>query len=143
LKAQEDKVIYEKSVESNRNIIPSGFIRNFSDTVRGSSQLAYNIDEKLDNVMKEIGNKINSFATRINTNMNELKTDIEKFFSQQLVNKNIKLCYFFIDLIETMNPKCEKPSEKVLHTISNRFNSHQLDNISSNAFKEYINKLWK
>ena len=93
--------------------------------------------------MKEIGNKINSFATRINTNMNELKTDIEKFLNQQLVDNNIKLCYFFIDLIKTMNPNCEKTSEKVLHTISNRFNSHQLGNISSNALKEYITKLWK
>jgi hypothetical protein len=150
LKAQEDKVIYEESIGSNRNRIPNGFIRNYSDTVRGSSQLEYSIDEKLDNVMKEIENKINSFATGINSNMNdiktkmnELKTDIGKSFSKQLVDNNIKLCYFFIDLIKTMNPNCEKPSEKVLHTISNRFNSHQLGNISSNALKEYINKLCK
>jgi hypothetical protein len=56
--------------------------------------------------------------------MNEIKNDLEKSIGKQILDNNIKLSYFFIDLIKTIIPNCQKPDEKTAHAISNRFNNH-------------------
>ncbi len=74
--------------------------------------------------MSNITKQLTDFTNQITINMNEIKNDLEKSIGKQILDNNIKLSYFFIDLIKTIIPNCQKPDEKTAHAISNRFNNH-------------------
>ncbi len=93
--------------------------------------------------MLKITNQLTEFTNKINASMTNMKNELEKSIGKQILDNNVKLSYFFIDMIKTIIPNCQKPDEKTAHAISNRFNNHQLGNISSKTLTEYINKLWK
>jgi hypothetical protein len=101
------------------------------------------IQKDLNGFMSNITKQLTDFTNQITRNMNEIKNDLEKSIGKQILDNNIKLSYFFIDMIKTIIPNCQKPDEKTAHAISNRFNNHQLGNLSSKTLTEYINKLWK
>ena len=126
-----------------KNKVPDGFVRSYSDAVNISKDISKQIDEKLDNFMKDISSKLGNFTNQIQTNMNALKTDLESSFSKLLIDNNIKSCYFLIDLIKIMFPNCEKPTDKAIQAISNRFNCHHLGSISTKGLTDHTNKLWR
>ena len=93
--------------------------------------------------MNDISNKLTSFTNQITKQMNELKNDFSVMIGKKISDNNVKLSYLFIDMIKTIIPNCQKPDEQKVHTLCNRFNNHQLGNLSSKNISDYINKLWK
>ena len=51
--------------------------------------------------------------------MNEIKNDLEKSIGKQMLDNNIKLSYFFIDMIKTIIHNCQKPDEIAAQAIIN------------------------
>jgi hypothetical protein len=124
---------------------PEVFKRNYSSMSSpiNAPDISSLIQKELNGFMSNIAKQLTDFTNQITKNMNEIKNDLEKSIGKQILDNNIKLSYFFIDLIKTIIPNCQKPDEKTAHAISNRFNNHQLGNLSSKTLTEYVNKLWK
>ena len=135
----------KKMTESNERGAPEGFKRNNSSMANSINQpdISSLIQKELNGFMLNIAKQLTDFTNQITKNMNEIKNDLKKSIGKQILDNNIKLSYFFIDMIKTIIPNCQKPDEKTAHAISNRFNNHQLGNLSSKTLTEYVNKLWK
>jgi hypothetical protein len=112
---------------SNRGA-PERFKRNYS--MMTNSLNATNISNIIQNELKvfmtNITNQLSAFTNMINTNMANMKNEMEKSICKQIQENNAKLSYLFIDLIKLTMPNCHKPDDKIVHAISNRFNNHHL-----------------
>ena len=135
----------KKMSDTNNRGVPEGFKRNYSAMTNSLNTVNISniIQNELKSFMVNMTKQLTDFTNTINTNMSTLKNDLEKSIGKQIQENNNKLSYFFIDMIKLMIPNCQKPDEKIAHAISNRFNNHQLGNLSSKTLIEYINKLWK
>ena len=144
LMKQEIQKAYEvkkakKMSDSGNRVAPEGFKRNYSEMTNlfNSSNITNIIQSELKEFMTNITNQLSGFRNMINTNMVNMKNEMEKSIGKQIQDNNAKLSYFFIDLIKLIIPNCHKPEDKTVNAISNRFNNHQMGNLSTKTLTEY------
>ena len=103
---------------SNRGV-PEGFKRNYSEMTNSlnATNISNIIQNELKVFMTNITNQLSAFTNMINTNMANMKNEMEKAFGRQIQENNAKLSYFFIDLIKLTIPNCHKPDDKAVHAI--------------------------
>ena len=99
------------------------------------------INEQLNGFMLGISNQLTNFTNTITKKMDEMIEDLVIKIGKEIAKNNVRLSFFFLYMINSIVPNFHKPEEKIVHHICNRFNNHQLGNLSSKTFTEYINKL--
>jgi hypothetical protein len=138
LMKQEKEKAYEikktkKMSDTSKRGAPEGFKRNNSELTNSlnSSNISNIHQNELKVLLTNIANQLSVFTNMINTNMANIKNEMEKSIGNQIEENNAKLSYFSI------MPNCHKPDNKTFYAISNLLNNHHLDNLSTKTVTEY------
>ena len=68
---------------------------------------------------------------------------MKNLVSKEINEKIEKTCYFFLDVMRTIQPNLIKPTEAMINVISSRFNFNNMGKIKTKNLNEYVSKLWK